>query len=92
MGEWLYEQCVRFDELHAGQQRLLADLGISPSQARSAQRRRKNLAQAFAAGRAHARGYAAVHVSERPMRWPSSPEAGGSTADNSGEPRAEGQA
>ncbi|WP_073946621.1 helicase associated domain-containing protein [Streptomyces kebangsaanensis] len=61
LGEWLHEQCSRFDELHVGQQRLLADLGIWPAHARSARPRRKSLAQAFAAGLEHAHAYAAVH-------------------------------
>ncbi|MFD9394893.1 Helicase associated domain protein [Streptomyces sp. NPDC060000] len=61
LGEWLHEQCSRFDELHVGQQRLLADLGIWPAHARSARPRRRNLAQAFAADLEHARAYAAVH-------------------------------
>lgn len=61
LGEWLHEQCSRFDELHVGQQRLLADLGIGPAHARSARPRRRNLAQAFTAGLEHARAYAAVH-------------------------------
>ncbi|MFF0277838.1 Helicase associated domain protein [Streptomyces sp. NPDC004330] len=61
LGEWLHEQCSRYDDLHVGQQSLLADLGIRPAHARSARPRRKSLAQAFAAGLDYARAFAAVH-------------------------------
>ncbi|WP_166625733.1 helicase associated domain-containing protein [Streptomyces sp. VN1] len=61
LGEWLHEQCSRYDDLHVGQQRLLADLGIRPAHARSAHPRRKSLALAFAAGLDYARAFAAVH-------------------------------
>ncbi|WDT90320.1 Helicase associated domain protein [Streptomyces sp. SCSIO-PteL053] len=40
LGEWLHEQCSRYDDLHVGQQRLLTDLGIRPVHARSAHPRR----------------------------------------------------
>ncbi|MGW2370046.1 Helicase associated domain protein [Streptomyces sp. NPDC001667] len=39
-GQWLYQQCTGFSELHTEQQRRLARLGISPQAARNARPRR----------------------------------------------------
>ncbi len=30
LGEWLYNQCTGYDDLHPAQQRLLADIGLTP--------------------------------------------------------------
>ncbi|MFF9113816.1 helicase associated domain-containing protein [Streptomyces sp. NPDC014805] len=60
-GQWLYSQCTVYDELHPHQQRLLADLGLTPEGARAARPRHIPQAAAFAAGLAHARAWAQEH-------------------------------
>ncbi|MEU6578297.1 helicase associated domain-containing protein [Streptomyces sp. NPDC046805] len=60
LGAWLYAQRVQFEELHPDQQRLLADIGItpvaSPSHAHPAERGGQR-----SMGLTHARTYAAAH-------------------------------
>ncbi|MEV2196513.1 Helicase associated domain protein [Streptomyces phaeochromogenes] len=47
LGEWLYNQCTGYDSLHPGQQRLLADIGLTRESARAARPRRKHMATHF---------------------------------------------
>nr|WP_250850745.1 helicase associated domain-containing protein [Streptomyces malaysiensis] len=60
-GQWLYNQCTVYDNLHPHQQQLLADLGLTAEDARAAQPRRIPQAAAFTAGLAHARAWARQH-------------------------------
>jgi hypothetical protein len=61
LGEWLYDQCMAHHTLHPQQQRLLADIGITPERARAAQPRRKNIKAVRSTALDHARAYAARH-------------------------------
>ncbi|MER8012373.1 Helicase associated domain protein [Streptomyces sp. NPDC094149] len=61
LGEWLYEQCVRYQSLHPEQQRLLAGLGIDREAAQTARRPRRSYSERFRTGLAHAAAYAARH-------------------------------
>ncbi|MFD6231624.1 helicase associated domain-containing protein [Streptomyces sp. NPDC060232] len=61
LGTWLYEQCTTYTSLHPGQQRLLADLGITPERARAALPRRRDLKAARRTALDHARAYAGEH-------------------------------
>ncbi|MFJ7201121.1 MULTISPECIES: helicase associated domain-containing protein [unclassified Streptomyces] len=61
LGEWLYNQCLRYTDLHPAQQELLNRLGISPEAVQVAMPRRRNSWEPFAIGLGHARAYAAVH-------------------------------
>ncbi|MGW1987871.1 Helicase associated domain protein [Streptomyces collinus] len=61
LGTWLYEQCTSYSSLHPGQQRLLADLGITPERARDAMPRRRDLKAARRTALDHARSYADEH-------------------------------
>ncbi|AQW56568.1 helicase associated domain-containing protein [Streptomyces violaceusniger] len=61
LGTWLYEQCTTYSSLHPGQQRLLADLGLTQERARGAAPRRRNLKAARRTALDHARAYANEH-------------------------------
>ncbi|MFE9968252.1 helicase associated domain-containing protein [Streptomyces sp. NPDC005525] len=61
LGEWLYDQCTAYHQLHPQQQRLLTDIGITPERARAAKPRRKNLKAVRRTALDHARSYAARH-------------------------------
>ncbi|MDW4910702.1 Helicase associated domain protein [Streptomyces sp. ADMS] len=61
LGEWLYNQCTGYDALHPGQQRLLADIGLTHDSARTARPRRKHMATHFQRFLACARTYADSH-------------------------------
>ncbi|MGW3512384.1 helicase associated domain-containing protein [Streptomyces sp. NPDC000994] len=61
LGTWLYEQCTTYSSLHPGQQRLLADLGITQERAREAMPRRRDLKAARRTALDHARAYAGEH-------------------------------
>ncbi|AYL40466.1 hypothetical protein CNQ36_34375 (plasmid) [Streptomyces fungicidicus] len=61
LGEWLYDQCADYPQLHPQQQRLLTDIGITPEQARAAKPRRKNIKAVRHTALDHARAYAAQH-------------------------------
>ncbi|MFD7232113.1 helicase associated domain-containing protein [Streptomyces sp. NPDC059881] len=61
LGEWLYDQCTAYHQLHPQQQRLLTDIGITPERAREAKPRRKNLKAVRHTALDHARTYAARH-------------------------------
>ncbi len=61
LGTWLYEQCTSYSSLHPGQQRLLAELGITQERARGAAPRRRNLKAARRTALDHARAYANEH-------------------------------
>ncbi|MEU1091561.1 helicase associated domain-containing protein [Streptomyces sp. NPDC005576] len=61
MGEWLYSQCVGYDSLHPAQQRLLADIGLTPEAVGVARPRRKNMATHFQRALACASTYAGTH-------------------------------
>ncbi|MFD8261610.1 Helicase associated domain protein [Streptomyces griseoluteus] len=61
LGEWLYNQCTGYDTLHPAQQRLLADIGLTPERARAARPRRKHMATHFQHVLACARAFADAH-------------------------------
>ncbi|WP_239487014.1 helicase associated domain-containing protein [Streptomyces durocortorensis] len=61
LGEWLYSQCTGYDSLHPAQQRLLADIGLTPEAVRAARPRRKNMATHFQRALACASTYAGTH-------------------------------
>jgi hypothetical protein len=61
LGEWLYQQCTRYRTLHPEQQRLLAELGITPAAEAAAKPRRRSHEDRFQEGLAHARAYATEH-------------------------------
>ncbi|MCM3303129.1 helicase associated domain-containing protein [Streptomyces pseudogriseolus] len=61
LGEWLYDQCADYHQLHPQQQRLLTDIGITPERARAAKPRRKNIKAVRHTALDHARAYAAQH-------------------------------
>lgn len=61
LGEWLYDQCTAYPQLHPQQQRLLTDIGITPERARAARPRRKNLKALRHTALDHARSYASRH-------------------------------
>lgn len=61
LGEWLYDQCTDYHQLHPQQQRLLTDIGITPERARAAKPRRKNIKAVRHTALDHARAYAAQH-------------------------------
>ncbi|MDX3588926.1 helicase associated domain-containing protein [Streptomyces europaeiscabiei] len=61
LGEWLYNQCTGYNDLHPGQQRLLADIGLTPETVRAARPRRKHMATHFQRVLACARAYADTH-------------------------------
>ncbi|MGW4186489.1 Helicase associated domain protein [Streptomyces albidoflavus] len=61
LGEWLYNQCPAYDELHPAQQRLLADIGLTPESARAARPRRKHMASQFQRALACALACAEAH-------------------------------
>ncbi|REK84517.1 hypothetical protein DY245_42945 [Streptomyces inhibens] len=60
-GQWLYEQCTHYDELHPRQRQLLTGLGLTTEGARAARPRRIPQAAAFAAGLVHAAAWADQH-------------------------------
>jgi hypothetical protein len=60
-GEWLHLQCSQYGSLHAEQQRLLADIGITGEVARTARPRRASLQAGFETALEYARAYAAEH-------------------------------
>ncbi|GHF35858.1 Helicase associated domain protein [Streptomyces griseosporeus] len=61
LGEWLYNQCTGYDDLHPGQQHLLADIGLTPEAAQAARPRRKHMATHFQRALGCARAFAAAH-------------------------------
>ncbi|MFD5475275.1 Helicase associated domain protein [Streptomyces sp. NPDC127105] len=61
LGEWLYNQCTGYDDLHPAQQRLLSDIGLTPEAVRAARPRRKHTATHFERTLAGARAYARTH-------------------------------
>ncbi|MFJ2444047.1 helicase associated domain-containing protein [Streptomyces sp. NPDC087658] len=61
LGEWLYNQCTGYDDLHPGQQRLLSDIGLTRDSARAARPRRKHMATHFQNVLACARAFADTH-------------------------------
>ena len=58
LGEWLYNQCTGYDDLHPAQQRLLADIGLTPEAVQKARPRRKHMATHFQRCLACARAFA----------------------------------
>ncbi|WP_309050447.1 helicase associated domain-containing protein [Streptomyces sp.] len=60
-GQWLYTQCVTYQNLHPGQQHRLTQLGITTANSCTAQPRRVTQQASFDTGLAHARSYAARH-------------------------------
>ncbi|MEU6237545.1 helicase associated domain-containing protein, partial [Kitasatospora sp. NPDC047058] len=62
LGEWLYQQCVRYEELHPEQQRLLAAVGIDQAAARNARPRRRSIRAHGEEAVAHAQAYADAHA------------------------------
>ncbi|MDW8809608.1 Helicase associated domain protein [Streptomyces scabiei] len=61
LGEWLYNQCTGYDDLHPAQQRLLADIGLTRDRARAARPRRKHMATHFQRALACARAFVEAH-------------------------------
>ncbi|MFF9542711.1 helicase associated domain-containing protein [Streptomyces albidoflavus] len=61
LGEWLYNQCTGYADLHPAQQRLLADIGLTPERARAARPRRKHMATHFQRALGCARSFADAH-------------------------------
>ncbi|OUC93014.1 Helicase associated domain protein [Streptomyces swartbergensis] len=61
LGEWLYNQCTGYDTLHPAQQRLLADIGLTPEAVQTARPRRKHMATHFQRALACARSFADAH-------------------------------
>ncbi|MEU3910415.1 helicase associated domain-containing protein [Streptomyces sp. NPDC029721] len=60
-GQWLYAQCMAFQQLHPGQQHRLTRLGITAANSRAARPRRTTQQASFDTGLDHARSYAAQH-------------------------------
>ncbi|WP_211280261.1 helicase associated domain-containing protein, partial [Streptomyces lushanensis] len=60
-GQWLYTQCVAYQNLHPGQQHRLTQLGITATNAPTARPRRVTQQSSFDTGLGHARSYAARH-------------------------------
>jgi uncharacterized protein YjiS (DUF1127 family) len=61
LGEWLYNQCTGYDDLHPAQQRLLTDIGLTPEAVQAARPRRKRMASHFQRALACARAFAEAH-------------------------------
>lgn len=61
LGEWLYNQCTGYADLHPAQQRLLSDIGLTPEAVQAARPRRKHMATHFERTLAGARAYARAH-------------------------------
>ncbi|MEV6726188.1 helicase associated domain-containing protein [Streptomyces xanthochromogenes] len=61
LGEWLYNQCTGYDELHPAQQHLLADIGLTREAVQTARPRRKHMATHFQRALACARAFADAH-------------------------------
>ncbi|MFI5635378.1 Helicase associated domain protein [Streptomyces sp. NPDC051664] len=61
LGEWLYNQCTAYEDLHPAQQRLLSDIGLTREAVRTARPRRKHMATHFQRALACARAYADAH-------------------------------
>ncbi|MEV5901863.1 helicase associated domain-containing protein [Streptomyces sp. NPDC052127] len=61
LGEWLYNQCTGYEDLHPAQQRLLADFGLTREAAQAARPRRKHMATRFQNALACARAYTDTH-------------------------------
>ncbi|MFF4658883.1 helicase associated domain-containing protein [Streptomyces sp. NPDC001381] len=61
LGEWLYNQCTGYDTLHPAQQRLLADIGLTPEAVQAARPRRKHMATHFQRALACARSCTGTH-------------------------------
>ncbi|CAL9327345.1 hypothetical protein SUDANB51_08153 (plasmid) [Streptomyces sp. enrichment culture] len=61
LGDWLYNQCTGYDELHPAQQRLLADIGLTHDAVRAARPRRKHMATHFQRALACAHAFADIH-------------------------------
>ncbi|MET9647651.1 Helicase associated domain protein [Streptomyces syringium] len=58
LGEWLYNQCTGYNDLHPAQQRLLADIGLTPEAVQAARPRRKHMATHFQRALACAHAFA----------------------------------
>ncbi|MGW5446838.1 Helicase associated domain protein [Streptomyces asiaticus] len=61
LGEWLYNQCTGYDDLHPAQQRLLADIGLTSEAVQTARPRRKHMAAHFQRALACALAFADTH-------------------------------
>ncbi|MCX4429411.1 Helicase associated domain protein [Streptomyces mirabilis] len=61
LGEWLYNQCTAYGDLHPAQQRLLSDIGLTLEAVRTARPRRKHMATHFQRALSCARAYADAH-------------------------------
>ncbi|WP_261387038.1 Helicase associated domain protein [Streptomyces sp. BK340] len=61
LGEWLYNQCTGYADLHPAQQRLLSDIGLTLEAVQAARPRRKHMATHFERTLAGARAYARAH-------------------------------
>lgn len=61
LGEWLYNQCTGYEDLHPAQQRLLSDIGLTREAVRTARPRRKHMATHFQRALSCARAYADAH-------------------------------
>ncbi|WP_329331172.1 helicase associated domain-containing protein [Streptomyces sp. NBC_00663] len=61
LGEWLYNQCTRYGQLHPAQQRLLVGIGLTPETAQAARPRRKHMATHFQRAIACARAFTETH-------------------------------
>ncbi|MFF4181230.1 Helicase associated domain protein [Streptomyces sp. NPDC001750] len=61
LGEWLYNQCIGYDDLHPAQQRLLTDIGLTHEAAQAARPRRKHMATHFQRVLACAGAFADAH-------------------------------
>ncbi|MFJ4598087.1 MULTISPECIES: helicase associated domain-containing protein [unclassified Kitasatospora] len=59
MGSWLFDQCLRYQDLHPQQRALLARIGITSNSAEAARRRQRSVEDSQSEGLAHAGGYAA---------------------------------
>ncbi|MFD5677147.1 Helicase associated domain protein [Streptomyces sp. NPDC058728] len=61
LGEWLYNQCTGYDDLHPAQQRLLSGIGLTSEAVRAARPRRKHMATHFERTLGGASAYARAH-------------------------------
>lgn len=61
LGEWLYNQCTGYGDLHPAQQRLLADIGLTREAVQAARPRRKHMATHFQRALGCARAFADAH-------------------------------
>lgn len=61
LGEWLYNQCTGYADVHPGQQHLLTDIGLTPEAVQAARPRRKHMATHFQRALACASTFAEAH-------------------------------